>query len=97
MFRVVASADDRFQIGQLRSRDRALGRHGVEDLDHVVAADRAVGIQALDELRQVGVLQVPKFEPAVTLTVAVPVSEPLLAVIVSLAALLGAVNSPAGA
>ena len=46
-----------------------------------VAADRAVGVQALDERRQGGILLRPGL--AATVTVAVPVIAPLSAVTVN--------------
>ena len=86
--------EDLLQVAEFRGVDHAVGAHAAEDLDHVLPADRAVGVEALDELRQGRVLQARRNSPA-TVTVAVPVTEPLLAVTVQAAALLGAVNSPA--
>ena len=92
MFNVVAR--DRSVFKSVRSAVlSAPWRHAVEDLDHVQSAERTVGVQALDQRPQGGVL--PYFRGPVTVTAAVPVTEPLLAVTVLLVPLPGAVNTPA--
>ena len=48
--------DNGLQIGQFSGSDRAVVGNAGEDLDHVLPADRAVGVQALHEVSQRGVV-----------------------------------------